>query len=124
MVRKVSTSTMRDGSFPFGNGTGKPTLVRGHLPLKFQWITHTKRLRRNPGPELPIPWFGLWWSLTLRTWRFQPSFLIAPPHAGSHHSPPLVPLMLRPLMVTPLVSPTLKAISAPLASIFGQVLSE
>src|ERR671913_138802 len=45
MVRKVSTSTMRDGSFPFGNGTGKPTLVRGHLPLKFQWITHTKRLR-------------------------------------------------------------------------------
>src|SRR5215210_3683104 len=47
MVRKVSTSTMRDGSFPFGNGTGKPTLVRGHLPLKFQWITHTKRLRRQ-----------------------------------------------------------------------------
>src|SRR5215207_3554201 len=45
MVRKVSTSTMRDGSFPFGTGTGKPTLVRGHLPLKFQWITHTKRLR-------------------------------------------------------------------------------
>src|SRR5215210_7801273 len=45
MVRKVSTSTMRDGSFPFGNGTGKPTLVRGHLPLKFRWITHTKRLR-------------------------------------------------------------------------------
>src|SRR5215204_2586699 len=45
MVRKVSTSTMRDGSFPFGNGTGKPTLVGGHLPLKFQWITHTKRLR-------------------------------------------------------------------------------
>src|SRR5215217_4545107 len=44
MVRKVSTSTMRDGSFPFGNGTGKPTLVRGHLPLKFRWITHTKRL--------------------------------------------------------------------------------
>src|SRR5918994_1488051 len=44
MVRKVSTSTMRDDSFPFGNGTGKPTLVRGHLPLKFQWITHTKRL--------------------------------------------------------------------------------
>src|SRR5829696_8593148 len=43
MVRKVSTSTMRDGSFPFGKGTGKPTLVRGHLPLKFQWITHTKR---------------------------------------------------------------------------------
>src|SRR5215218_8550939 len=40
---------MRDGSFPFGNGTGKPTLVRGHLPLKFQWITHTKRLRTiNP----------------------------------------------------------------------------
>src|SRR5215204_4850965 len=44
MVRKVSTSTMRDGSFPFGNGTGKPTLVRGHLPLKFRLITHTKRL--------------------------------------------------------------------------------
>jgi len=41
----VSTSTMRDGSFPFGNGTGKPTLVGGHLPLKFQWITHTKRLK-------------------------------------------------------------------------------
>src|SRR5919107_100761 len=35
---------MRDGSFPFGKGIGKPTLVRGHLPLKFQWITHTKRL--------------------------------------------------------------------------------
>src|SRR5215203_1330318 len=47
MVRKVSTSTMRDGSFPFGNGTGKPTRVGGHLPLKFQWITHTKRLRRT-----------------------------------------------------------------------------
>jgi hypothetical protein len=40
----VSTSTMRDGSFPFGKGTGKPTLVGGHLALKFQWITHTKRL--------------------------------------------------------------------------------
>jgi hypothetical protein len=38
---------MRDGSFPFGNGTGKPTLVRGHLPLKFQWITHTKRLTND-----------------------------------------------------------------------------
>jgi hypothetical protein len=46
-VRKVSTSTMRDGSFPFGNATGKPTLVGGHLPLKFQWITHTKRLRES-----------------------------------------------------------------------------
>src|SRR5215208_7083906 len=51
MVRKVSTSTMRDGSFPFGNGTGKPTLVGGHLPLKFQWITHTKRLRGQPLSE-------------------------------------------------------------------------
>jgi hypothetical protein len=46
-VRKVSTSTMRDGSFPFGKGTGKPTLVGGHLPLKFQWITHTKRYRES-----------------------------------------------------------------------------
>ena len=41
----VLRSTMREGSFPFGNGTGKPTLVRGHLPLKSRWITHTKRLR-------------------------------------------------------------------------------
>jgi hypothetical protein len=32
----VLRSTMRDPSFPFGNGTGKPTLVRGHLPLKFR----------------------------------------------------------------------------------------
>src|SRR5919106_6105442 len=81
-------------------------------------------LRRNPGPGLPIPWFGLWWSLTLRTWRFLASFLMAPPHSGSHHSPPLVPLMLRPLMVTRLVPPTLKAIHAPLACICGRLRSE
>src|SRR5215204_2471527 len=97
-----------------------PPLVKEAEPL---WSI-SEFLRRNLGPGLPIPWFGLWWSLTLRTWRFLPSFLMAPPHAGAHHSPPLVPLMLRPLMVTPLVPPTLKAISAPLASIFGRVPSE
>src|SRR5215217_5170906 len=97
-----------------------PPLVKEAEPL---WPI-LEFLRRNPGPGLPIPWFGLWWSLTLMTWRFLPSFLMAPPHAGSHHWPPLVPLMLSPLMVTPLVPPTLKAISAPLASIFGRVLSE
>src|ERR671921_93761 len=97
-----------------------PPLVKEAEPL---WSI-LEFLRRNPGPGLPIPWFGLWWSLTLMTCRFLPSFLMAPPHAGSHPSPPPVPLMLRPLMVTPLVPPTLKAISAPLASIFGRVLSE
>src|ERR671911_1561933 len=67
MVRKVSTSTMRDGSFPFGNGTGKPTLVRGHLPLKFQWITHTKRLRGVGASEGFAPgrvvWICTLWAL-------------------------------------------------------------
>src|SRR5215211_3650310 len=61
MVRKVSTSTMREyGSFPFGNGTGKPTLVRGHLPLKFQWITHTKRLSASSfsGRRTKMYWYN------------------------------------------------------------------
>src|SRR5215217_4289264 len=53
-----------DGSFPFGNGTGKPTLVGGHLPLKFQWITHTKRLRTDKS------YTALWRSrcLSLKEW--------------------------------------------------------
>src|SRR5215208_2952076 len=51
-----------------------PPLVKEAEPL---WSI-LEFLRRNPGPGLPIPWFRLWWSLTLMTWRFQPSFLIAP----------------------------------------------
>jgi hypothetical protein len=54
----VLRSTMREGSFPFGNGTGKLTLVRGYLPLKFSWITYTKRLRyvgHAEGPSGSMP---------------------------------------------------------------------
>src|SRR5215203_4909246 len=97
-----------------------PPLVKEAEPL---WSI-SEVLRRNAGPGLLIAWFGLWWSVLLMTWRYEPSLLMAPPHSGSHHWPPPVPLMLRPLMVTPLVSPTLKAISAPLASIFGRLPSE
>ena len=47
-------------SVPFPSGSGsKPTLVRGHLPLKFRWITHTTRLsrreRRFGQPTRPNP---------------------------------------------------------------------
>src|SRR3712207_319303 len=81
--------------------------------------------RRKPSPGLPIPWLGLWWSLTLMRWRFVPPCpLMALPHAGSHQSPPLVPVTLRPRIVTPFVPPAWKAFLAPLASICGRLPSE
>src|SRR5215213_3883895 len=62
-----------------------PPLVKEAEPL---WSI-LEFLRRNPGPGLPMPWFGLWWSLTLMTCRFLPSFLMAPPHAQATDGHPL-----------------------------------
>ena len=56
--------------------------VKRYEPL---WSS-SEFFRMKPSPGWPIPWLALWWSLALRTWRFVPSPLMAPPHAGSLRS--------------------------------------
>ena len=61
---------MRVGSFPFGNGIGKPTLMRGHLPLKSSiynshqtfkdlGLKHIRLLTNNLTKVIGLQGFGL-----------------------------------------------------------------